>query len=109
MEACGGVNVLADTAADFTIISRETALVTDAELVLHGIAEDFDDAAVEALFGKRIKTAYVNPDLIQRPSLRLAEGVANVCRLIGARRAGAAGRAPFADTRVTPASQKTVR
>ena len=93
LETCGGVNVLANAATDFAIISRETALVTDAELVLHGIAEGFDDAAVEALFGKRIKTAYMNPDLLQRPSLRLAEGVANVCRLIGVRRAGAGGDA----------------
>ena len=90
MEACGGVNVLADAVANFAIVSRETALTTDAELVLHGLAEDFSEDAIGALFAKRVKTAYVNPDLVERPSLRLADGAETICRLINARGGSAA-------------------
>lgn len=92
LEACGGVNVLAD--AGFAIVNRETALVTGAELVLHGITRDFGEDAVAALFAKRVETAYVHPDLVQRPSLRLADGVETICRLIAARRPRTSSRVP---------------
>ncbi len=94
LESCGGVNVLADAGAGFAIVSRETALMTGAELVLHGIARDFGEDAVAALFAKRVETAYVHPDLVQRPSLRLADGVETICRLIAARRPRTSPRIP---------------
>lgn len=86
LELCGGENVFSDLAPVAPVVSWEELYRRDPRLVLGAGAAGGEGAfraswethpALSAVREGRV--AFVDADVLQRPSLRLADGVASVC------------------------------
>ena len=83
---CGGDNVFRELAMVAPVVSWEELYARDPELIV-GAGTDGGEAAFRANWSERAslsavragRLAYVDADTLQRPTLRLAEGVASVC------------------------------
>ena len=83
---CGGENVFGDLSAVAPVVSWEELYRRDPRLVL-GAGEHRGEPAFRANWNERAtlgavkagRLAYVDADLLQRPTLRLADGVARLC------------------------------
>ena len=78
---CGGINIYADLEPQVVRLGREALLLSKPDYVIHSLESDIDKTAIINLFGADIPTHYVDSDLIQRPSLRIAQGVEKICRI----------------------------
>ncbi len=85
---CGGVNIFADAIADVVRLNRESLQLRPADVILRGMetpANPNHSAALERALGPAAGKApvrYIQDDLIQRPSLRLVQGTASMCRAL---------------------------
>lgn len=86
LELCGGENVFRDLAAVAPVVSWEEVYRREPRLILGATSASGDKvfrenwaghAALEAVRSGRVE--YVDADTIHRPTLRLADGVAEVC------------------------------
>ena len=86
LEICGGTNVFADLAAVAPVVSWEELYRRDPWLILGAGSNDAEGtfranwserASLPAVAAGRL--AFVDADTLQRPSVRLADGVAAVC------------------------------
>ena len=86
LELCGGGNVFGDLPMVAPVVSWEELYARDPELIV-GAGTDGGEPAFRANWSQREslsavragRLAYVDADTLQRPTLRLAEGVASVC------------------------------
>ena len=86
LELCGGENVFGDLAPVAPVVSWEELYRRDPRLIL-GAGAAGGEAAFRASWGahsalaavREGRVAFVDADVLQRPSLRLADGVASVC------------------------------
>lgn len=78
VQHCGGENVYRAATPAAPIINRESLLSLPIDLVVHSMdgtaARDF-----QALLGRSVPVLYVSADAIQRPSLRIADGIKRIC------------------------------
>ena len=78
---CGGINIYADLEPQVVRLSRETLLLSNLDYVIHSFESGIDKETIVNLFGKEIPSRYIESDLIQRPSLRIVQGVEKICRV----------------------------
>ncbi|MBC6414421.1 MAG: ABC transporter substrate-binding protein [Chromatiales bacterium] len=78
---CGGINIYADLEPQVVRLGREALLLSKPDYIIHSLESGVDQAAIISLFGDNIPTHYVDADLIQRPSLRIVQGVEKICRI----------------------------
>ena len=82
---CGGTNIFASTLADIVTVNRESLRLMYPDVVLHSFKMvSGDPAALIQPLGlpNTNPVFYIESDSVQRPSLRLAQGAAQLCRLI---------------------------
>ncbi len=83
---CGGTNVFTDsTAASVVRLNREWLRLAQADVVLHSLPDQPQrPSALDKLLGPadQAPVFYIEGDLVQRPSLRLAQSAARLCRII---------------------------
>ena len=77
---CGGINIYADLEPQIVRLGREALLLSKPDYILHSFEAGIDKRTIADLFGDEIPTHYIESDLIQRPSLRIIEGVERICR-----------------------------
>ncbi len=82
IEMCGGNNIYSGSGAHAPVIDREFLFAAETDLMIQSIRETFDSELSLSLFGRPIPTIYAAPDTLQRPSLRLLDSAAYVCREI---------------------------
>jgi iron complex transport system substrate-binding protein len=83
---CGGDNVFGELPMVAPVVSWEELYARDPEMIV-GAGTDGGEAAFRANWSQRAslsavragRLAYVDADTLQRPTLRLAQGVASVC------------------------------
>lgn len=86
LEVCGARNVFADLPGVTPVVPWEAVYARDPEVVV-GAGSAGDRAQFEANWSERPtlsavknhKLVYANPDTLQRPSLRIVEGIAELC------------------------------
>jgi len=86
LETCGARNVFADLPGVTPVVPWEAVYARDPEVVI-GAGSAGDRAQFEANWRERPTLAavknnrlvYANPDTLQRPSLRIVEGIATLC------------------------------
>ncbi len=86
LELCGGRNVFGELPMVAPVVSWEELYARDPQVIV-GAGTDGGEAAFRANWSQRAslsavragRLAYVDADTLQRPTLRLAEGVASVC------------------------------
>jgi iron complex transport system substrate-binding protein len=86
LEVCGARNVFADLPGVTPVVPWEMVYARDPEVVV-GAGSAGDRAQFEANWRERPtlsavknhKLLYANPDTLQRPSLRIVEGIAELC------------------------------
>ena len=86
LEVCGAHNVFADLPGVTPVVPWESVYARDPEVVI-GAGSASDSAQFEANWRERRTLAavknnrlvYANPDTLQRPSLRIVEGIAKLC------------------------------
>ena len=86
LEVCGARNVFADLPGVTPVVPWESVYARDPEVVV-GAGSAGDRAQFEANWRERPTLAavkmnrlvYANPDTLQRPSLRIVEGIAKLC------------------------------
>jgi len=86
LEVCGAHNVFADLPGVTPVVPWESVYARDPEVVI-GAGSASDSAQFEANWRERPTLAavknnrlvYANPDTLQRPSLRIVEGIAKLC------------------------------
>ena len=86
LELCGGMNVFGDLAAVAPLVSWEELYRRDPRLIL-GAGSNDGEASFRANWSERAslpavaagRLAFVDADTLQRPSVRLADGVTAVC------------------------------
>jgi len=86
LEACGARNVFADLPGVTPVVPWETVYARDPQAVV-GAGSAGDRASFEANWRERPtlsavknnRLVYVHPDTIQRPSLRIVDGIAELC------------------------------
>jgi iron complex transport system substrate-binding protein len=86
LELCGGVNVFGDLAAVAPVVSWEELYRRDPRLIL-GAGSNDGEGSFRANWSQRAslpavaagRLAFVDADTLQRPSVRLADGVTAVC------------------------------
>ena len=78
---CGGINIYADLEPQIVRLGREALLLSKPDYVFHSFESDIDKGTIADLFGDEIPTYHIDSDLIQRPSLRIVEGVERICRI----------------------------
>lgn len=83
---CGGVNVFGEARARVPMVSKEAVIGAAPDLILITRARGNPPSpwaarwnAYPSLAGK---VAYIDPDLISRPGLRMTQGIARLCGLI---------------------------
>lgn len=81
IELCGGINIFADLQPETVRLGREALLTAKPDYVLHSLGPDVDAQIILRLFGSSSKIHYIEPDLVQRPSLRIVEGVKQICQI----------------------------
>lgn len=86
---CGGVNVFGDSPAVAPIVSVESVMGVNPELI---VASGFDDEkpewlddwfkyrSIEAVLNKRL--VHIHPDILQRHSMRILDGAEQMCQAI---------------------------
>jgi iron complex transport system substrate-binding protein len=87
LEVCGARNVFADLPGVTPVVPWESVYARDPEVVV-GAGSAGDRATFEASWRERPtlsavkahRLVYVHPDTIQRPSLRIIEGIAELCQ-----------------------------
>lgn len=82
---CGGVNAFGDAATAVVKLNREALLLAQVDVVLHSLADySRRPDLLSGSLGLAEKTPafYVEDNLIQRPSLRLAQGAESLCRIL---------------------------
>jgi len=81
LRLCGGVNPFAASRALTPIISAESLVAADPEVIMTGIARDADwqrFAMLKAVRDHRV--FFVPPDLLERQSTRILQGANEICR-----------------------------
>ena len=86
LEVCGARNVFADLPGVTPVVPWETVYARDPEIVV-GAGSASDRTQFEANWRERPtlsavknnRLVYANPDTLQRPSLRIVEGIAKLC------------------------------
>jgi len=86
LEVCGARNVFADLPGVTPVVPWESVYARDPEVVV-GAGSAGDRAQFEANWRERPtlsavknhRLVYANPDTLQRPSLRIVEGIAQLC------------------------------
>ncbi len=86
LELCGGGNVFGELPMVAPVVSWEELYARDPQVIV-GAGTDGGEAAFRANWSEHVslsavragRLAYVDADTLQRPTLRLAEGVASVC------------------------------
>ena len=81
ISVCGGINIYADLEPQVVRLGREALLVSKPDYVMHSFDSGIDEKTIVDLFGSEIPTHYIESDLIQRPSLRIVQGVEKICRI----------------------------
>jgi iron complex transport system substrate-binding protein len=89
LEACGARNVFADLPGVTPVVPWEAVYARDPEVVV-GAGSAGDRAQFEAHWRERPtlaavrnhKLVYADPDTLQRPSLRIVEGIAQLCEAL---------------------------
>jgi iron complex transport system substrate-binding protein len=89
LEVCGARNVFADLPGLTPVVPWETLYARDPEVVI-GAGSAGDRAQFEANWRERPtlsavknnRLVYANPDTLQRPSLRIIEGIAQLCEAL---------------------------
>ena len=76
---CGGTNIYADLEPQVVRLGRETLLLSKPDYVIHSFESGIDKETIVNLFGDEIPTRYIESDLIQRPSLRIVQGIEKIC------------------------------
>ena len=76
---CGGTNIYADLEPQVVRLGRETLLLSKLDYVIHSFESGIDKETIVNLFGDDIPTRYIESDLIQRPSLRIVQGIEKIC------------------------------
>jgi len=90
LRLCGGINPFATSRALTPVISAESLVAANPDVILTGIARDDAWQRFEMLDAVRNhRIFFVHPDLLERQSPRILEGASEVCRhLDEVRRAG---------------------
>lgn len=78
---CGGINIFADLQPETVRLGREALLSAKPDYVLHSLGPDIEPDTIAKLFGAVGKIHYIEPDLVQRPSLRIIGGVEQICQI----------------------------
>ena len=86
LDLCGGDNVFRELALVAPVVSWEELYARDPEMIM-GAGTEGGETAFRANWSQRAslsavragRLAYVDADTLQRPTLRLAQGVASVC------------------------------
>jgi iron complex transport system substrate-binding protein len=86
LEVCGARNVFADLPGVTPVVPWESLYARDPQVVI-GAGSAGDRAEFEAHWRERPtlsavkngRLVYANPDTLQRPSLRIADGIAKLC------------------------------
>jgi iron complex transport system substrate-binding protein len=94
LELCGGENVFADLNAVAPVVSWEELYRRDPRMILGAGSAEGGEAAFRANWSERStlgavkagRLAWLDADTLQRPSLRLADGVARLCEALEAGR-----------------------
>lgn len=83
---CGGDNVFGNARAMVPMVSKEAVLGARPDLILITRATGSPASPWAARWNGyaslKGKVAYIDPDLISRPGLRMVDGIARLCRLI---------------------------
>ena len=82
---CGGVNVFEDAVSGVVKLNRESLLLARPDVVLHSLSDyaHRPGSLSDSLgLAEKVPAFYVGGDLIQRPSLRLAQSAAALCRIL---------------------------
>jgi iron complex transport system substrate-binding protein len=94
LEICGGNNIFADTAGLAPVINIESVLVADPSAIIASGANASRPDWLDQWLNYPTLTAvqtdqiyYIDPDLIQRPTLRLATGAKLLCQQLDTARA----------------------
>ncbi|AHF01493.1 ABC transporter substrate-binding protein [Thiomicrospira aerophila AL3] len=89
MALCGGINIFADQTALAPHVSREAVINANPDLILLGGMGEVQQAwltswqAIPLLTAQQTNQIFMlNADLYQRPTARLIDGLAHLCRLI---------------------------
>ena len=80
IEICGGTNIYSGKNASIPVVNREFLLTAEIDLIIQSTDETFEPNFSMPFFGRLIPTIYANPDMLQRPSLRLVNGAERLCR-----------------------------
>lgn len=78
---CGGINIYADLEPQIVRLGRETLLLSKPDYVIHSFESGITKKTIVDLFGEEIPSLYIESDLIQRPSLRVAQGIKKICHI----------------------------
>lgn len=81
IDYCGGENIYRKTIPVAPVLSREALLQTQVDLLVHSM-QDVQASSLKRLVGSDVAVLYIEPDLIQRPSLRIVAGVRSLCERI---------------------------
>ena len=83
---CGGENVFGDARASVPLVSKEAVLAAKPDLILMTRSKGRPPSPWAARWNSypslEGKVAFIDPDLISRPGLRMVQGIAHMCRLI---------------------------
>ena len=83
---CGGINPFADTTIPVPLVSKEAVLARAPDLVIithvPGTSPPAWVSTWEAFPSLKGRLRTIDPDLISRPGLRMAEGISALCELI---------------------------
>ncbi len=85
LELCNGRNVFADVAMNVVQINRESLQLLKIDILVHSLQEYASQPkALSAMLGlpDTLPVSYIEDDLIQRPSLRIARSADELCRII---------------------------
>lgn len=80
---CGGVNIYAQLEPQVVRLGREALLSSKPDYIIHSFESGIGKGIIGDLFDGQIPTYYIESDLIQRPSLRITQGVRKICRIYG--------------------------
>ena len=87
---CNGNNVFADAAMGVVRINRESLQLLRVDVLVHSLREyESRPKALSALLGlpDNLPVSYIEDDLMQRPSLRIAHSIDKLCRIVHSPRA----------------------
>ena len=76
---CGGHNIYGESKNTIVTLNREAMLLSNAKLILHSSRKLKSQPSLFSHMA-RLPTIYINPDLLQRPSLRIIQGVESLCQ-----------------------------